>query len=274
MRRRRRRTKYTWFPNLGAAAVLEGVDDFPQLKFQLSLANSGAVATAISPITHDAPHEGNSLSQDETLVTVLGNEYVVKRIVGKLLLSCQQPEDDVPTAVFPKTALVAAGFFVARANDANSGGGFTTPIGSATSAESNDNYSPLSLETVREPYMFRRVWMLSTGRATPPTSSPSLPFSAGARDNAVVSTAGFQGVGAPQFNGMYGSVLDGPHFDVKSARRIRQDERLWFVVSARVMDNEWTTTSVPNTEGSNMIAGILDYRVLGQLRKAKNSGTF
>lgn len=269
MRRRRRKAKVTWFPNLGSAPVIEGVESFSQLKFQLTLAPQGDPATAVSPITHDAPKEGADIGPTDQLSDVLGNEYLVKRIVGKCFLAAAQPEDDDPAARFPKVVLIACGFFVARANDSNSGGGLSTPIGSASSAELSDNYGVLSLETVREPWMWRRAWILSTGRTIAPPGAQNTPFGVATRP-----VFGNMVGGAPTTNIDYGSALDGPHFDVKSARRIRQDERLWFAVSARVLDNEFIGAPAPNRTAENMVTGILDYRVLGQLRRAKNSGNF
>lgn len=265
MRRKRRRQRLTWFPNLGAAPNIELTDPYQQLLFSLTMPPNGSIVTGISPITVDTPLEGTDVSSNDQLSEVIGNEYIVKRIVGKCFLSAQDVADDPPVAIQPKTYLVACGFFVARANDSGSGGGETTPIGSASNQERTDNYGPLSLDTVREPWMWRRSWILTTGR--PGANSAARPMA-------------FQGLGGfnlNQANTAFGTVFDGPHFDVKSARRVRQDERLWFSVSARTLDNELGNGAgnpAPNNTGINAISGVLDYRVLGGLRRARNSSSF
>lgn len=267
--RRRRRKKYTWFPNIGSSAVLELVDPFQQLLFQVTLPPDGSITTLVNPVTIDTPLEGTDISADDQLSEIIGNDYVIERIVGKVFLSCDQPADDSPAAIFPKTALIACGFFVARANDSGSGGGLSTPIGSATPQERTANYGPLSLDTVREPWMWRRTWILSTGRASAAAGpAKNVPFSP------LLDLTGGSSSFPPTTNIEAGSALDGPHIDVKSVRRVRQDERLWFAVSARVLDNEWAGIERPNTTGAEMVSGVLDYRVLGALRKAKNSSTF
>lgn len=270
MRRRRRRAKYTWFPNLGSAAVNELTEPYQQLFFTMDLPPNGGLVTVVNPVTIDTPLEGTDITADDQLVEVIGNEYVIERIVGKLFLSCQAAADDPPATIFPKTVLIGAGFAVARANDTNSGGGLNTPIGSATLTERNDNYGPLSLDTIREPWMWRRTWILSTGRA-PPQAGPGIgtPFAP------ILDTTSGASSFPPTTNLLHGSALDGPHLDVKSVRRVRQDERLWFCVSARTLDNEFVAfAQLPNTVGANIVAGILDYRVLGALRKAKARSNF
>lgn len=260
--RKRRRKRYTWFPNIGSAATIELVEPFSQLLFTITPPANGGLVSAVSPLTIDSPLEGTAVSADDQLSEVLGNEYVIERIVGKCFLSCQSPADDPPGTIFPKSYLIACGFFVARANDDASGGGVNTPIGSASQPELNDNYGPLSLDTVREPWMWRRSWILSTGRPDPNSAIRPHPF------------VGLGGFGLTQSNLLHGSALDGPHIDIKSVRRVRQDERLWFSVSARTLDNELGASGSPNTVAVDPVAGVLDYRVLGALRRARNSSSF
>lgn len=158
-------------------------------------------------------------------------------------------------------ALVAAGFFVARANDSGSGGGESTPIGSASLQETNDNYSPLYATTVREPWIWRRTWMLG---------NPSeLGFAQAFINNntgvgqTLLGTSSF-----PPTTAHYGSVSDGAHIDAKTARRVTQDERLWFAVSAVRFPIGTVTVENPN------LRGYLDVRLLAGLRKAHNRGVF
>lgn len=71
-------------------------------------------------------------------------------------------------------------------------------------------------------------------------------------------------------NMFYGSIQDGPKIDVKSVRRIGQDDRLWFSISTVAL-------GPVQTEEQTFVGGVqgyLDVRILGNTRKAKNDGKF
>lgn len=257
---RRRRTRGTWFPTIGTQL---GETDATVNGRAFALAcTASEITTIITPLTFDTPQEGDNLSEpSSTLADVVGSEYILQRIVGKCFIERQATltggVDDLQEAV-----LVGAGFFVARANDTSVGGGSTTPIGSATVAERRDNYSPLETDTVREPWIWRRTWILGTAGAQIPVQADvagggSIPFTVQQSNRAYpVSTA------------LYGSVLDGPHIDSKVKRRVSQDNRLFFAVSATPfpLDSLITTALV--------VSGYLDYRLFGSLRKARNTSAF
>lgn len=253
--RRRRKTRGTWFPNIGTANNDE--DNLQGRFFQLNFPGGSEQILAISPLTFDEPRTDDTLgASDASLADVIGSEYVLQRIVGKLfiarhaaLTTVNGSEVDAQPAV-----LVSAGFFVARANDTASGGGINTPIGSASAAEARDNYSPLEVDTVREPWIWRRTWVLGASPTGPNNLQPANAQSA---------------LRYPPSTAWYGSVADGPHIDSKVKRRVRQDQRLWFSVSA--------CTYPPQTAvdtGQLAVLGYLDYRLFGSLRKAQNSSAF
>lgn len=271
----KRRRKYTWFPVRGTGA-LDGAtvgDNFNQQFFELNIPPNGDSVVGINPVVPDVPLEGDSINVDAPgqLSQALGQEYIIERIVGKLLLSVQAPADDVGV-IFPKTMLIGAGFFVARSNDEDVGGGVNTPIGSATLAEQQEHYSPLSEETIREPWMWRRVWILNTGR--PNAVAATQPNAFGANNTQLAGTGLSVTAGAPPTNIQHSSALDGPHFDVKSVRRVGNDERLFFAVAARCIDRMFTVNQGTNQVLTGGVAGVLDFRVLGALRKANNRSTF
>lgn len=268
-----RRRKYTWFPVIGTVGPGETGDNFAQRIFTLSVAPNGGTEIAITPIVPDVPLEGDDIdvTAGGQLSQALGQEYVIERIVGKLFLSVHGPGDDGAGAVFPKVLLVGAGFFVARANDSDVGGGPDAPIGSATVAERIENYGVLGEDAIREPWMWRRTWVLSTQR-------PRVAFAANSGAfqpvrNTIAGTGLSQNGGAPNTNIDAASSLDGPHFDVKSVRRVGNDERLYFVVSVRTLDNV-LTADPPNQVLIDGLSGVLDFRVLGQLRRAKGKSSF
>lgn len=257
-RTNRRRTRYTWLPTLGTAGPEATDDNSSGRSFNIDVPADGSSNVIISAITFDEPQEGDDLSTNVPLVTVLGNEYFLKRIVGKLFAELEptfNPQGDPST---PRNALFGAGFFVARANDSSQGA--ASPIGSATLSERQENYSPLGEEAIREPWIWRRTWVFGND------SQHQIQIQR-ARGGSTVSPINF--ATAPPNNMLYGSVADGPHIDAKTARRIQQDERLWFVVAAR---------TVPGHEDvldqGGVINGYLDFRLLGALRKARQRSAF
>lgn len=241
----RGRRKFTWFPTLGSASAQGNPHVLSGRSFSVQVLpnNTGPVInTFILPVVPDAPlNEQDAAVGEGRLVQAIGNEWFLERIVGKLFLA-----QGLGVATAAAATLVGAGFFVARANDVNSGGGIGTPVGSASVAERNENYSPIHDNVIREPWLWRRTWILG-GQA---------------------GSATFQGFTfAPLFNGFYGSVSDGPHIDAKSVRRIGNDERLWLAVST-------ASLILSEAQSDNLVTGYLDIRVLGALRKAKGKSTF
>lgn len=274
---KRGRRRYTWFPVVGSGASPGGTpnDNFNQRVFAQEVAPNGDSAVDISPVVPDVPMKGDDINVDAPgqLVQAIGQEYVIERLVGKIIVDVQAPADDGIVTVFPKSILVGCGFFVARAADADSGGGPNLPVGAASLAERQENFSPLSEDSIREPWMWRRIWVLNTHRQPPNNTLTATPFGGPVR-NAVAGTGLAVTGGAPTTNIMCGSALDGPHFDVKSVRRVGNDERLWFVVASRTLDNILGAAPFPNAITPSGVRGLLDIRVLGQLRKAHNRSNF
>lgn len=241
----RGKRQFTWMPTLGsvpaegvAASILNGRLIAMQVFPPGPDAGPGQVNTFIVPVIPDAPLDNTNSIGPGDLVRHVGQEWFLERLVGKLFVAFRIGAEE------PTNCLVGAGFFVARANDSNSGGGVDTPIGSASFQERNDNYSPINEDAIREPWIWRRTWLLGgTVVQTDPFSSS---FSV---------------------NTFAGSVLDGPHIDAKSVRRIGNDDRLFFAIS--------TVTLGGSSElGPGFLQAYLDLRVLGQLRKARNTGKF
>jgi len=247
---RKRRRKGTWFPTLGNKAgtetnlaVVSGLDDSTEVK------DNGVVTTIIRPLTLDAPREDRADNEADSLADAVGSEWFLQRIVGKFLarLSIGASEN-----AFFQDALVAAGFFVGRADpDTN------VPIGagSGDDASITADYSPLDVRTMREPWIWRRCWILSWYGANPSNQSASVPFAQS----------------WPKSTAFYGSVLDGPHIDAKTKRRITSDDRLWFALSTC----RWPVLESESEEGQPLeLEWHLDYRLFGGLRKARNRGVF
>lgn len=263
--RRRRRNRGTWFPNLGTGVLDQR--NYSGREFVGVCPADGTFQTTVSPLTLDKPTDLDFVSADERLASIIGSDYVLQRLVGTVFVSRQgiQQEEQAQTLDVAPAVQVYCGFFVARANDASSGGGPDTPIGSATPDEINDNYSPMELDTVREPWIWRRSWILGSVFANG-TINTQKPFAG----SLVGQPPTPQLVGTyPCSNVFYGSVADGPKLDSKVKRRVRQDDRLWFVVSIR---NAFGLVGVEGFEASVFVD--LDYRIFGSLRKASQTSAF
>jgi len=259
---RRRRTRGTWLPTVGTDnGDVEGFN-FAGRQFGFFLNTNGNPSVIIVPVIHDPPIEG------EQAVTIglndfIGNEYLLQRIVGKCIFNrFATLQENISSFIDTQPAVIlSCGFFVARAQDFDTGD-LNQPIGSNSAAERNDNYNPLDIDCIREPWIWRRTWLLgSKGVQITPTVNTTFAGSAGG----ATLLAGYY----PPSTVDYGSIQDGPHIDSKVKRRVRQDERLWFVVCASGFP--FGTTSGENMLG---VTGFLDLRVFGSLRKARNSSSF
>lgn len=242
--RRRRKSRGTWLPTIGTDRQNDEDVEYRMAVRRMSFDADwrGNVVQEVIDLTNDVPVEDQDIAT-RSLADVVGSEYFLKRIVGKVFIDIERDSDNQ----LVNQVLVGAGFFVARADENGAG-----PIDFATAGTELirfDNYSPLAQRTMREPWIWRRTWMLQD------VGPPSL---------GVVQKY-------PQANVGYGSVLDGPHIDAKTKRRIGNDDRLYFIVSA----TQWPNI-VPG-EGPYADYSIeitLDYRLFGSLRKAKTRGVF
>lgn len=259
MARRRRRRRVTWLPNLGTNSE-QIASDLPGRQIIQTVLATGASNAVVTPITFDAPQETTEIAQGTALSDIIGSEYIIERIVGNIFHNLATA--DVPQNNF--AVLVTSGFFVARAdNDA-----VDDPIGSPTLAELLQEYSPSFVNNIREPWMFRRTWMLGSG--------PVPVLDAGATQGSVPTAAdgGGQSPGSttrtsfPSSNVYYGTAVGGPFFDIASKRHVSQDDRLFYIQSCQTHPIDTTFT------GAVTLVTHIDYRILGQIVKARNSGTF
>lgn len=262
---KRRRSKGTWFPTLGILAggevnpiSLTGIDG------ESSVLDNGQVYTRIHVLTFDAPDEG--FEATSTLADIVGSEYLLRRVVGKFHAVYSGD------ATSPLYAKVSLGLFVARA----SGGNETDsqiPIGapaanwaagtSAENTEGAENYSPLAERTMREPWLFRRTWMLANSNHASTSTNPG--STTGTAKLAALAWEVF-----PPSTAGYGSVLDGPHIDAKTLRKVGQDDRLYMAVSTA----RWPLGGASGGGPQGNIVYHFDYRMFASLRKARQVGRF
>jgi len=247
--RRKRRNRGTWLQTLGARLDETSDSFFNGFSFSMPV-DSTQFYTYIQPVTTDAPSfQGDSVNDQTVMGDVIGNEYFLDRIVGKIHLQTLAGDSLAPV-------LVGAGFFVAQADDVTK----SIPIGSATALEERSNYCPIEADTVREPWIWRRTWILGAQGNT---------FYEGLAVGDPIGTD--TAFGWPNSNSQYGSVLDGPHIDAKTKRRVGQEDRLWFAVA---------TSYIPGfvnpglMEELQTVIGYVDLRLHGALRRSRPSGRF
>lgn len=265
--RRRRRSQGTWFPTIGSE-ISEGVNAAGRA-FTLNLgALSQTPLQIVTPLTFDEPTDlDNFITSEKSLTDIIGSEYVLKRIVGKMFINRISQLDINGNDPNP-ALLCGAGLFVARAGDDVTTGAQERPIGFAvlaSDAQTRENYSPLDNDTMREPWIWRRNWVLGTAG-----QNLGITGVANSHSSSVGAVTGDSASCYPASTALFGSVADGPHVDSRVRRRVRQDQRLWLAVAL---------TSFPiaaQTDATAIVGirGYFDYRMFGSLRKARNQSAF
>lgn len=238
---RKRRTRYQWLFNTGSTGPAAGISDTSSgREFSLAVNTNGTSVMQVTDLLNDTPGDDEP-TRGLPMGVYQNNEYVIKRIVGKFFLEAQQTAASTGSAF-----LVGAGIFVARADDADRpGGNANQPVGFG--AGTDTLYGPLNTDVIREPWIWRRTWVLTNQLAT--GGNPSM--------------GSF-----PRNTAEYGSIQDGSHIDAKTARRVKEDERLFAIIQARAIPLNG------NAVASLAIRGYIDYRVLGAMRKGHNRGAF
>jgi len=261
-----RRRRGTWLPTLGSAGLL-AEQTVPGRQINTIPVATGFINTLILELTTDEPQDDEGVSPAPSMADVVGSEYILRRIVGKMYLHRDGTDVSGAGIDFGPAVHVAAGFFVARAADATGPAGVSLPIGAesaSTGTVLRDNYSPLESDTIREPWIWRRHWILG--------------LAGGLRAGGAAATTPTHGSGTTHGNyvasypcstALYGSVADGPHIDAQSARRVGRDERLWCAIS--VCPAPITDTV---TDGTLTVRGYLDYRLFGSIVRAANRASF
>lgn len=232
-------------PTFGGAGVVEHpANPWPGVESTIDLTIGSPVGDGVMwdafPLTFDVTegafeHAGTT---SQTLRDIVqGNEWRLRRIVGKAHISSWH---GALGSAYPSIIDCALGFIVSNCNDDGS-------------PQTNfDEVNPLSIDSMEDPWIWRRRWVLNPWPDTDVnTSSSQLRWDH--RDY-------------PGSNSRYGSVADGPHIDAKTARVIHRSERLFAVLAARrigAFGNEDPPLPGYADTGINM---LLDYRLVGSLK--------
>jgi len=262
--RRKRKTKYTWLPADGQSITVD-TTTINITPFSVSNQITNELPSVVfTNVLADFPETDVDTSA-VSLADAIGSEYVLKRLVGKVFVEALFRVDPGAATTFARqntpTMLCTVGFFVAAADPDDTG----QPVGSA--AQQFKRYNPISVDAIREPWIWRRSWLLNpTGNIFTTSTSPIEITGLDENTNQDLGLGSF-----PPNNAAYGSVADGPHIDAKTARRIQLHERLWV-----------STSLVNMPEGTPLAAGVsfgavqmtFELRALGALRRAHNRSSF
>jgi len=249
--RRRRKPLVQWLPTQHTSVGAGVADAAAPGGVQGQLGNSGLTADFgeiiydAFPLTFDSSIQSIAVlstasepEQNPTLADIVGgNEYRLRRIVGKFHAFARQDETDSPS-VNGSIVRCGLGFIVCNTYDDG------TPLTDFTEV------NPLAANSMEDPWIWRRTWMLNPAGDFTFNVSDDLRNNLSA-SNMPVSTAG------------YGSAVDGPHIDQKTARRITRGQRLFAVVAC----TQWRLDSL-NPYADTQVTYFLDYRLLGSIHKA------
>lgn len=255
--RRRRKRRGLWLPVLGGISGVEGDGGSVGVDFTHTIPSESSLSTRPQtfPITFDQPlEEQQNVTNATKLTDFVGQGYVLERAVGNCYVVLNQQDNTTGGNVGPGGCKVTCGMFVARADPANP----EVPIGddALTDNEDIEAYSPDDPDNVREPWLWRRTWLLGL--------------------NGAFNGEFFSLVGAtnslPPNNLFYPSGMTGPFIDSRVKRRITGDNRLWFTVVAR----NWPLGSQAGAGAVDdlIINGHLDLRLYGHLVRNTKQATF
>lgn len=231
--RRRFKRIVTWLPNI--QRNVEPSDNTPvNLSFgTIAIDERGVSTTAVQALVRD---QNPTLTTDNVLADYTQGGYRLDRVVGKFYCGMEQKVAEPATDILPSTFLTASLEILKVDPNTNQ------PVGVANLS----NYDLTAPGNERDPWIWQRTWLLSNGNA----QNFTLPWAYG-----------------PYTNAEYGSVLDGPHVDAKTRRRVGPEERLFLIVTTFTA---WDYTVATPTIDPGAAWWMFQYRALGSPLKTSN----
>jgi len=237
----KRKAKVVWLPQdlnnrLGAAPVAATIGtQSATLIATLTAPPLGATPFHTEfPIVKDfaGGPSGNVGDANATLADLEQSGYRLRRIVGKLGLSCLQGA--AQAAGDGSIFHITCGFIIRRVNEAGQSAMSLSSLGGV-------DISPATLDNTMDPWIWRRSWDIADRSASALGLDPNVDA--------------FR-----PSNYLYGGgVLDGPHVDAKTARIVGPEERLFLSVTV-----EGINGSSQGAPGAILILG--DLRILGSMK--------
>lgn len=209
MARRTRKPKVVWLPTslnerLGEIGI---ANEFSPLLFEQLITTIGTEVRGdqITVVTAVVKDEAQAIA-GQTLSDIEGSAYRLRRIVGKIFVEVLNPNDVRDTPQDSMFWYVTCALIVLRTAANNS------PMSVVLS-----DYNAASVNAMGDPWIWRRTWQVG---AQDPGNPLALTF--GLRD-------------PNNWQPGYAN-LDGPHIDVKTARIVSNEERLFLVTTVTAGD--------------------------------------
>lgn len=226
---KRRRAKVVWLPNTNANSV--GISQTATTQIALiDFVGPGDAGDFISgeiPVVIDG--EQAPLDPATSLSDIFNSGYRIRRIVGKIW--CTQRQEAFGAGAGSNKCLFHAGLIVRRAEELGTSYAFASdPTGG--------QIGPGEIQNASDPWIWRRAWSLSNDLAASSEVFPALTH-----------------------NGFAGSVSDGPHVDVKTARIVSQEERLF-------LNFQLTLLASQDQGGLCQVLLVADLRVLATIQSS------
>jgi len=251
VRRRRKGSGGVWLPVYGNHDQAATLDRVIGARGTFAMDRTGGIIYDAFAVTFDdtqSAYNTQSGVQNTLRDIVEGQEWSLRRIVGKHHIQVwadRNPENQNP--IWPAWE-VASGYIVLKTDEEGNP--------TADLAETN----PLVQESAEDPWIWRRKWILS---CVGPLEVTSVPPAGGLGEWYQQRLWPFNTAG-------YGSVLDGPHVDQKTGRRIHRQERLYCMIACR-----------PHNPSNNDLAGeynvpyrcgyAIDHRFFGRLGSSRGN---
>jgi len=252
-RRKRRKVRGIWLPNVGqpdwAPGQPTGIQpSYIDSSLTVTLGN-GRTPTAEFPLFQDGNSQQGLQSpavQDVAtrgLNDVIEWGYRLRRIVGTVSCSCATAVND-QTAVPPELLglTVTAGIIVRKQEALGTGGSLASLAGDINTQD---------IENVRDPWIWRRSWRILNGQLGQVAGTD--PDGVDDRANAILAQLQYSPAD-------YGDIRSGPHVDAKTARVVGPEERVFLDVS-------WRLIPVDNGQPTDWAVNVFfDYRGFATLR--------
>lgn len=228
MARFRRKPRVVWLPHTDENALT------PRSVITLFVhtftpgAPLGTDITTTQPIVIDNPED--ALLTTVSISDMVNSSYRLRRIVGKVWVAMEVIEEA------PASAVVTVGFIILKVDQAGQ------PLSGTGNLRPQDN------EQSMDPYIWRRSWLVG---------NPS-----------GLATGGGAGIFGRNGNSntQFGSAVDGPHIDQKTARIVGQEERLFMVSQSTLIKSDQQGGLV-----GGQIAFATDLRVLASTRTSQGN---
>jgi len=226
--RKRKRSRVVWLPNEANTGQPNTVN-YRTDTFTVAAAVD-TPSTTVYALTVDYPAEAiQSLGpQPPSVADYVQSGFRIERIVGKFVAGLSQLQGDGMAVSFPSSVAVGMGLIILRVDELTG-----APLRAATPTQ----YSVFADDNERDPFFFRRTWVLANDIGQGVTTTALDPLS-----------------NAPRCNTDYGSGAEGTYIDTQTRRLVRAEERVFLVVD---------TCNIGNAAASNGAGRFyFDYRIL------------